>query len=296
MAIKIFIAYAHEDQIYKSKLMKHLTALRRLKYIETWTDKEIIPGQEWNEAIKINFNQASIILLLVSSDFLASDYSYTEEMTRAVERHMKKTARVVPIILRSCDWQNTVLSKLQALPESGKPISKWQDEDEAFLNIVEGLKKTIKQVDPYIEFYKLTNKFNAITTTTHPELRERVTIKTEQGKALGKYINENKIKRETIKLTNNEGALVGVLNSIIYSPNQSDKNFLFENFNKAKQLFTKYAFLNAIQLFIEKNYILSSDFPAVKNILEDYRKVADKQLTNKIDKIRDKLSSKKPPF
>src|SRR5262249_43422175 len=89
---------------------------------------------------------ASIILLLVSADFLASDYCYDLEVARAMERHAEKTARVIPIILRKCDWSDAPFGKLQALPKDLKPIKSWADQDEAFADVVAGVKRAIAEL------------------------------------------------------------------------------------------------------------------------------------------------------
>jgi hypothetical protein len=75
---------------------------------------------------------------------MASEYCYDLEMQRAMERHQAGTARVIPIILRPTDWKDTPFSKLQALPKDGKPITTWENQDEAFLNVVQSIRKAIK--------------------------------------------------------------------------------------------------------------------------------------------------------
>ncbi len=100
---KVFISYSHQDEPYRKDLEKHLAVLRRNAYIDTWTDRKIIPGEEWNKSISQELLSAKIILLLISADFLASDFCYDVEMKTAVQRHNDKEAIVIPIILRFCD-------------------------------------------------------------------------------------------------------------------------------------------------------------------------------------------------
>ena len=99
----------------------------------------------WADEIDMHLETASIILLLVSPDFLASDYCYDIEMQRALERHKSGEARVVPIILRPCDWQHSPLKDLQCLPRDGKPVTQWPDQDEVFNTITQGLRRVIEQ-------------------------------------------------------------------------------------------------------------------------------------------------------
>jgi len=89
---------------------------------------------------------AQIILLLISPDFLASDYCYSIEMQRAIERHETGEARVIPIILQPVDWQNTPFSKLQVLPKNAKPITRWRNRADAFLEIAKGIRETVKDL------------------------------------------------------------------------------------------------------------------------------------------------------
>ena len=144
--VKVFISYAHRDEDFRLELETHLSGLRRQKLIDAWNDRKIEPGQEWAGEIDDALNQAQIILLLVSADFLNSDYCHDKEMLRALERHAAKEAVVIPIILRACDWLQTPFSKLQGLPLNVKPIKNWSDRDEAWLDVVRGLRKVIEKL------------------------------------------------------------------------------------------------------------------------------------------------------
>lgn len=144
--IKVFISYAHRDEDFRLELNDHLSNLQRQGLIAGWHDRQIVPGQEWADQIDQALNEAQIILLLVSARFLASDYCHDKEMGRAIERHNAKEAVVIPIILSACDWQGTPFSKLQALPKDAKHIKSWPDRDEAWLDVVRGLRKVINGI------------------------------------------------------------------------------------------------------------------------------------------------------
>src|SRR5215472_12109303 len=131
-ALTLFYSYAHEDEAIRDQLEIHLVQLQRQWLISSWPDRKILPGGDWADEIDTHLETASIILLLVSPDFLASTYCYEIEMERALERHRLDLARVIPIILRPCDWQHSPLKDLQCLPRDGKPVTKWPDQDEAF--------------------------------------------------------------------------------------------------------------------------------------------------------------------
>src|SRR6266480_7588077 len=147
MPVKIFCCYAHEDEPLLKKLKTHLFPLQRTGLVDVWYDRDISAGADWEQQIKERLNTAQIILLLVSPDFMASDYCYSIEMQRAIERHEQGEAHVIPIILRPVYWQG-VLGKLQALPTNAIPVmsSGWQYQDEAFFNVTEGIHKVVVKV------------------------------------------------------------------------------------------------------------------------------------------------------
>ncbi len=141
----MFISYAHEDELLCKDLEKHLTLLKRQGFITTWHDRNISAGTEWAHEIDTHLKTADIILLLVSADFLASDYCYSVEMRQAMERYERGEAHVIPVVLRPVYWQDAPFGKLQALPTDARPVKGpgWYNQDEAFLNIIEGIKKIV---------------------------------------------------------------------------------------------------------------------------------------------------------
>jgi hypothetical protein len=144
--LELFYSYSHVDEDLRKALETYLVMLKRQGLITGWHDREIDAGDEWKDEIDVHLNSADIILLLVSTNFLASDYAYEKEMKRAMERHEKKEARVIPIILRPCEWEEAPFSKLQALPTNGKPITTWADRDEAFTVVAKGIRSAIERM------------------------------------------------------------------------------------------------------------------------------------------------------
>jgi hypothetical protein len=143
-AIRLFCSYASSDESYRQDLEKHLALLKRRKLLETWTFRNIDAGDEWKKAIDKHLEAADIILLLVSPDFIYSDYCWDVEMKRALERHEAAQATVIPIILRDCDWKIAEFGKLQALPEAAKPVSRWRPRDRAWANVAEGVRHAVE--------------------------------------------------------------------------------------------------------------------------------------------------------
>lgn len=140
-ALRVFISYSRVDQVLKNELVKHLEPLKRVDLIEAWNDGVLQAGDDWEDEIFAQLEEAHIILLLVSIDFINSEFCYDVELERALERHAEGSAVVIPIILRSCHWQQTPFSKLQALPKDARAITSWPDRDEAFTNVTEGIRK-----------------------------------------------------------------------------------------------------------------------------------------------------------
>jgi CHASE2 domain-containing sensor protein len=143
LAVEVFISYAHEDEVLRGELANHLRLLERRGVIKAWHDRNITAGEEWKSAIDSHLESAKIILLLISADFLDSDYCYDIELKRALERHESKEACVIPVILRPVDWRGSDLEKLTALPKDGRAITSWPNQDEAFKDVVEGLRRAI---------------------------------------------------------------------------------------------------------------------------------------------------------
>ncbi|HIK45482.1 MAG TPA: toll/interleukin-1 receptor domain-containing protein [Leptolyngbyaceae cyanobacterium M65_K2018_010] len=150
-AITVFFSYSHKDEALRDELAKHLKILEKQGVIASWHDRRILPGDEWDHEIKDSLKSAHIILLLISSDFIASNYCWDIEITHAMERHKAGEARVIPIILRPCLWQpapvgTMKLGQLQALPKNATPITEWPNQDAAYTNVAEELYKTVQEI------------------------------------------------------------------------------------------------------------------------------------------------------
>lgn len=141
--LKVFISYSHEDEAMKEQLEKQLIMLKRSGKIDVWQDRAILPSQEWNEEILRELHAADLILLLISVDFNNSSFIWEKELKIAMQRHDAKEARVVPIILRKCDWSLFDYARLQALPKNAMPIRSYADPDEAYYEVAVALHKLV---------------------------------------------------------------------------------------------------------------------------------------------------------
>jgi len=141
---KLFISYSKSDKSYLSELKTQLASLKRQNLLETWDDTDLIPGEEWDAAIRKHFQASDIIILLVSADFMATDYIWDVEIKAAIERHERGEATVIPIIIRPCVWSDTPFARLTALPEKAKPVSTWENKDEAWTQVVQKIKTVLQ--------------------------------------------------------------------------------------------------------------------------------------------------------
>jgi hypothetical protein len=146
-AWNVFFSYSHKDDRYRQKIDEHLSLLKRQGLIASWCDHQITPGKELDEEIARQLERAQIILLLVSSSFIASNYCFCTELERAVDRHQAGHARVVPIIVKPCDWTTAPFGKLKALPKDGKPITTWNTHDEAYFDVAVGIRDVVKDLN-----------------------------------------------------------------------------------------------------------------------------------------------------
>ena len=143
---EVFFSYAHEDEGLRDQLAKHLKLLQRQGVISAWHDRQIDAGDEWRLEIEQRLNHADVILLLISADFLASDFCWGVELARAMQRHEAREARVIPIILREVDWQGAPFGKLQALPKNAEPVTNWSNQDQAFADVARGIRRAVESI------------------------------------------------------------------------------------------------------------------------------------------------------
>ncbi|GAJ30312.1 MULTISPECIES: toll/interleukin-1 receptor domain-containing protein [Alphaproteobacteria] len=145
--MKAFISYSHRDTAALERLHTHLSMLRREGQITEWYDREILAGSDLDSEITAQLESSELFLVLVSPDFLASDYCYDRELRRALERHESGEAIVVPIIVEPCDWKSSPLKQLKALPRDGQPVSEWTNQNNAFLDVVTELRRVVARED-----------------------------------------------------------------------------------------------------------------------------------------------------
>jgi hypothetical protein len=148
MAWRVFYSYSHKDAALRDALATHLAPLRQQNRIEEWYDRDIKPGTDWHEEISSRLDSADLILLLVSADFLASDYCFGVEIDRAMDRLKGGEVEVVPILLRPCLWQDSRFSQLQIVPRDAQPVVSAASVDDALLEVAQEIRKLVVGAPP----------------------------------------------------------------------------------------------------------------------------------------------------
>jgi len=143
--VKLFYSYSHRDEELKNELIAHLSLLSRQNIISSWHDRLIDVGSDIDKNISAELESSHIILLLISAHFIASDYCYETEMTKAIDKHKDGSAIVIPVILHPCDWQSAPFGKLKATPTDGKPVSDFDNQQKAFTIIAKDIRKAAEK-------------------------------------------------------------------------------------------------------------------------------------------------------
>jgi hypothetical protein len=139
-----FVSYAPQDDALREELRAHLAVLERQGLVRAWHDGKIVAGQDRSDAVLAQLEQAQVILLLLSASFMASDFCSGVEVKRAMERHARGEAVVIPIIVRPCDLEGVPFMRLQALPRDAKPVTRWSNRDDAWTDVVKGIRRAVE--------------------------------------------------------------------------------------------------------------------------------------------------------
>ncbi len=225
-SIEIFISYASEDEKLRDELVKHLASLNRQGLTNTWYNNKIEAGFHKQAEIEQHLKSAQIILLLVSADFIASDYLYSIEMQQAIERHKQARVYVVPVLLRPVYWQDTPLAQFAMLPTGAKPVTTHDDQDEALLDVVMGIARIAKvdihhdidtsspnfaqKVTPIASIYLPSTVGNKGVASFFLHEKEHILHFTRTDSFVNAFRLKNlsKLKNQTILLTYNQQELV----------------------------------------------------------------------------------------
>ena len=156
--MKGFVAYSRTDTRTIDGLMVHLKGLEREGVIETWHDRQLVPGEEWDTRIRSELAEATVIIFCVSADLLANEYVQKVEIPMAIARRDREEATVIPVILRQCAWQSHALGRLQGIPAKGRTVQDYirnDNTDEVWTEVayaVRGAVRARRKVGPHARF------------------------------------------------------------------------------------------------------------------------------------------------
>jgi hypothetical protein len=281
--LNIFFAYSRVDSSYRERLDKHLSGLRRKEYIHTWYDGKIEAGKEWEKEIDRELSRADIILLLISADFIASDYCYDHEMRKAISRHEKGDAVIVPVLLHPCDWHDTPFAKIQALPQNGKPVSdsSWHSVETAFSQIALKIKEVVERL-----LEVKSKQVKSVNEVLHEKGSElRITLSQLEEKQLELDI----LEEEFSKKRREKDELVNTLATLSQSKDELEKGMIAEKTEAGKVL-------HSLQIEINKARAINEKLIREKANLEKEIAKLDRSKTNlatEVDKMSLSLGYKK---
>jgi len=190
---EVFISYSYNDEELFKQLEKYLTVLTRSGKIRIWHGRKIPPGDEWKKLIDDHIQSADLVLLLVSVDFLVSEYCFNVEFESALKRYAIGTTRIIPIILHPCPWPETPIGRFEVLPTDGEPIASSKDTAKAFLSVTNSIRELIESDVVRNHFKRITitvqtspNDFNVedFTVSLHDDVGvnlDRLAISVQSG-------------------------------------------------------------------------------------------------------------------
>jgi TIR domain len=204
--INVFLSYAHADEDFKNALDSHLALLRRSEKISTWSDRAILGGAAWDDEIKTQLAQADMILLLISASFINSNYIWNEELTRAMARHEAKSAVVIPIFIKPCDWSDAPFGSIQGLPRDAKPVAR-TDNDTAWMEIAKGIRAVVDKMaaDPAHVQYSTPTLPNVQATFSTQQILDWPDHGCLRPTFTKMVLNELLVRRQSVNLTGGYG-------------------------------------------------------------------------------------------
>jgi len=173
--MNIFVSYTHVDERYLERLHKHFAMLKREGDFFAWTDHDILAGVQIDNRIRKELKSSNVFLALISPDYLASNYCYEEEFKHALALFKEGQMRIIPVIVEPCDWHSSPFSEFKALPNDGKPVSEWTNSNNAFLDVVKGLRAVASAMAQENQDFTSNDIISQVTTASsarRPRLKQ----------------------------------------------------------------------------------------------------------------------------
>lgn len=252
--IKVFVSYSRRDKEYKEELLEFLAPMRRNNVIQIWNDKDIVPGEQWEDELLDRLTTADMVIFLLSPSLLNSDYIHRVEIKGAMERHKKGELIIIPILIRNSDFAESDFKTFQGLPCDLKPVSTWEDRDSAWLSVTKGLKRVIESIQKKIETKKASSSI--------------------QNNSANPPSNQN--------INTGDGIAVQNINS------QGDVNI---NINQNSSTSSPEVASNGLQIFDKaRTAIVNTNTEDAIKILTDYTKTKDSQKYNSLLMLSSQLN------
>lgn len=193
--VRVFFSYCHKDDKFRSTLAKHLNLLENRNLIKEWYDVNILPGESISDSVRINLEEADIVLFLISANFIASDECMKEWDHAKISPADGRIRHRIPIILSHCAWRDLLENdNIKVLPNDAKPVVEYENEDAAWLEVYEGIKKVALIVREHF-----THKPTFLSSMEQTELISENNIKLQdifEFLTLSSQISEDDIKNK----------------------------------------------------------------------------------------------------
>lgn len=296
--MKAFISYSHQDSEMLTLLHKHLTQLQRDSIISAWTDRDIKAGGKLDQNISSALDNSAIFIALLSPDYLASNYCYEKEFKKALEMQAQGML-IIPVIVEPCDWLNTPFKDFKALPTDGKPVSTWENKNNAFLDIIQNIRKLVSLpngADIPLQIttpqntvgrnYRVQKDFDSIqkiefTEKTLHEIKDYLTRYIEE------IVKLDNIKSRTLMNNNKEFESILVNRNKISTESQLKVSIVEENsssmFYRSNEKQITYSFNGNKMRDLGKTFTLSNDDYHMFWLSNDYSRSSQmaKELSSK---------------
>ena len=144
--VRLFYSYSHADETYREEMEKSLSLLKQESLLSDWSDQKIIPGESISAKIREEMDKANIFAFLISPDFINSEecrkeWEYAYELCTTGRAGFR-----IPIVVRVCPWLDMLKSDdVKALPKDGKPVSLYEHQDAAWLEVYQGIKEIVNE-------------------------------------------------------------------------------------------------------------------------------------------------------
>jgi len=153
--LKLFISYSHKDEVFCDEFKTHLAPLKSNGTIEAWHDRQLKAGDCLDEELASHLKQSTLVAFLISSDFLDSFYCMQKEWSQALNQRNAGVSTIIPIIVRECSWEDTDFKKYVCIPNEGRAIKSFEDQDKGWKEVVSHIKTVIDGLENSIPTVQL---------------------------------------------------------------------------------------------------------------------------------------------